>query len=227
MPARSVWSVTAQTDADRQVYFRPELWKLGVAGPAFACRLMFHSAAVSSTAPGNTAVQGRWGRDKARLCQALVTRFHEEKGKRKTKATSRNMLELFDLSAESGSYCRGDLAQVISLWWFYNENNVVIRSACNWVDAGLEEEAGNGVCKTAQQQVPETRCALYQLPLLGGGQQGNVFSKSEAAQETSEQSTVCVSGKPALLFSGVQQQAVQGKGKRISPVSQMHNWEQN
>lgn len=38
--ARSVQPVTAQTDADRQVYFRPELWKLGVTG------LASHAAAV-------------------------------------------------------------------------------------------------------------------------------------------------------------------------------------
>lgn len=95
------------------------------------------------------------------------------------------------------------------------------------MDAGLKEETGKGVCKAAQQQVPETRCVLYQQLLMGGGQQGNVFSKSEGARETSEQSTMHSSGKTAPLFNDVQQQAVQGQGKRISPVSQMHNWEQN
>lgn len=108
MAARSVRPVTAQTDADRQVYFRPELWKLGVAGPAFTCCLVY-----LSTAPGNTAVRELCSQNKARFCRPLVTRFHEEKGERKTKATSRNKLKVFDLSPESGSFGPGYQSTVI------------------------------------------------------------------------------------------------------------------
>lgn len=83
------------------------------------------------------------------------------------------------------------------------------------------EETGNGVCKT------EIRCVLYQLLLRGGGQQGNLLSKSECAWETGEQNIIYISGKTAPLLNNLQQQAVQGKGKRIAPVSQMGNCEQN
>lgn len=82
------------------------------------------------------------------------------------------------------------------------------------------EETGNGVCKT------EIRCVLYWLLLLGGGQQGNLLSKSERAWEMGEQSIFCISGQTALPLNNLQQQAVQRKGRRIAPVSQMGNWEQ-
>jgi len=67
---------------------------------------------------------------------------------------------------------------------------------------------------------------LYQLLLLGGGQRGNILSTSQHAQETGEQSIIYISGKTAPL-NNLQQQAVQEKGKRIGPISEMDNWEPN
>ena len=76
------------------------------------------------------------------------------------------------------------------------------------------EETGNGFCKT------EIRGVLHQLLHLGGGQQGNLLGKSEHVRETGEQSIIYISGKTAPLLNNLPQ-AVQEKGKRIAPISQM------
>lgn len=72
----------------------------------------------------------------------------------------------------------------------------------------------------------EMRCVLYQLLLLGGCS-SVTSSVNLNVPESGEESIIYISGKTAPLLNDLQQQAVQGKGKTIAPISQMDNWEQN
>lgn len=118
------------------------------------------------------------------LCQALVTHFCEEtRGKEKQRQPPQPnkyltcQLEVVHF-VRKGSCSKKGLAKVmsvISLWLIYNENNIITHDACNRVDAGRNGGDGEWVCKT------EIRYVLYWLLLLGGGQQGNLLSKSECA----------------------------------------------
>lgn len=147
---------------------------------------MHHIAVVNGTAPGNTAIQRFMSQNKAMLCQPPVRHFHEEKEKRKTKTNSPTKPKYLTCQLKvvhfvrKGSFCKKGLVRVmrvISLWLFYNENNIIIRSACNWGDVVPNGGDGQWGLQT------EMRCVLYQLLLLGGLQQCDLLSKSECARD--------------------------------------------